>query len=241
MRENSVCTNDTVARLPSGELPIRYTGAPLKDTEGNIIGGLEYVLDISKEMEITDGILNLANAALESRLDTRADAEKFEGNYRRIIVNVNDTLDAVISPLNVAAEYVDQISKGDIPDKIVDEYKGDFNEIKDNLNMMIENLAKFAIDVQTASAQVATGSQEISSTAEQISQGATEQSASVEQVSSSMEEMNSTVAQNADNAKETASIAGKAAVECRAVRRFGRPKLEHRGILRQPPEALRHG
>ncbi len=51
---------------------------------------------------------------------------------------VNDTLDAVIGPLNVAAEYVDRIAKGDIPQKISDNYNGDFNEIKNNLNMCIE-------------------------------------------------------------------------------------------------------
>jgi len=138
MQSNMVCTSDTVAKLPSGNLPIRYSGAPLKDEDGNIIGGLEYVLDISKEMEVTEGVLELAEAALEGKLDTRADAEKFEGNYRRIVQGVNDTLDAVISPLNVAAEYVDRISKGDIPESITDDYKGDFNEIKNNLNQCID-------------------------------------------------------------------------------------------------------
>jgi len=137
--------------------------------------------------------------------------KNFEGNYRRIVQGVNDTLDAVISPLNVAAEYVDRISKGDIPESITDDYKGDFNEIKNNLNMMIENLTHFAVNVQTASDQVATGSQEISTSAQEMSQGATEQSSSVEEVSSSMEEMNSTIQQNADNAKQTASISEKAA------------------------------
>jgi len=46
--------------------------------------------------------------------------------------------ESVIGPLNVAAEYVDRISKGDIPDRITDEYKGDFNEIKNNLNQCID-------------------------------------------------------------------------------------------------------
>jgi methyl-accepting chemotaxis protein len=211
MKQDGVFTNDTVARLPSGELPIRYSGAPLKDENGNITGALEYVLDISKEMEVTHGVLDLVDAAMEGKLATRADAERFEGNYRRIVQGVNDTLDAVIAPLNVAAEYVDQISSGDIPQKITDEYKGDFNEIKNNLNTMIDNLTKFATDVQTAAEDVASGSQQISSSAEEMSQGATEQSSSIEEVSSSMEEMNSTVSQNADNAKETASIASKAA------------------------------
>ncbi len=138
MEQNGVFTSDTVANLPSGVLPIRYTGAPLKDGNGNIVGGLEYVLDISKEMEITHGVLDLAKAAMEGKLGTRADVDKFEGNYQRIIKGVNDTLDAVIGPLNWAAEYIDRISKGDIPEEITDEYKGDFNEIKNNLNMLIK-------------------------------------------------------------------------------------------------------
>ncbi|MGO8759035.1 MAG: methyl-accepting chemotaxis protein, partial [Terracidiphilus sp.] len=59
---------------------------------------------------------------------------------RKVIEGVNDTLDAVIGPLNVAAEYVDRISKGDIPPKITDSYNGDFNEIKNNLNNCIDGL-----------------------------------------------------------------------------------------------------
>ena len=82
----------------------------------------------------------LANAAVEGQLDTRADASKHSGEYRNIIEGVNKTLDNVIGPLNVAAEYVDRISKGDIPPKIEDEYRGDFNEIKNNLNTCIDSL-----------------------------------------------------------------------------------------------------
>ena len=44
---------------------------------------------------------------------------------------VNETLDAVIGPLNVTAGYVDRISKGDIPPKITDHYNGDFNDDQD--------------------------------------------------------------------------------------------------------------
>ncbi|MEW5817696.1 MAG: methyl-accepting chemotaxis protein, partial [Spirochaetota bacterium] len=138
MQQNGVFTSDTLARLPSGELPIRYTGAPLKDEAGKIVGAIEYVVDITKEMEITRGVGDLVKSALDGRLATRADVEKFEGNYRNIIKGVNDTLDAIVNPLNVAAEYVDKISSGDIPEKITAEYKGDFNKLKNNLNMLID-------------------------------------------------------------------------------------------------------
>ncbi len=82
----------------------------------------------------------LANAALEGRLDIRADASRHKGSYRKIIEGMNSALDNLIKPLNVAAEYVDRIAKGDIPPKITDEYKGDFNEIKNNLNQLIDNV-----------------------------------------------------------------------------------------------------
>ena len=37
-----------------------------------------------------------------------------------------------------SAEYIDRISKGDTPPKITEEYRGDFNEIKNNLNALID-------------------------------------------------------------------------------------------------------
>ena len=80
----------------------------------------------------------LAKAAVEGRLSTRADASRHQGDYARIVQGVNDTLDAVIGPLNVAADYVDRIAKGAIPARITDTYNGDFNTLKNNLNTAID-------------------------------------------------------------------------------------------------------
>ncbi len=44
------------------------------------------------------------------------------------------------APLTIAAEYVEKISRGDIPPAIVDSYNGDFNAIKDNLNILIDSM-----------------------------------------------------------------------------------------------------
>ncbi len=99
---------------------------------------------------ITDADL-LVKAAVEGKLATRADASKHQGDYRKIVQGVNDTLDAVIGPLNVAAKYVDEISKGNIPAKITDTYKGDFNEIKNNLNMCIDAVNGLVADANLLS------------------------------------------------------------------------------------------
>ncbi len=49
-------------------------------------------------------------------------------------------------PLNFSAGYVDRISKGDIPPKITDNYNGDFNTIKINLNQCIDAVSGMIAD-----------------------------------------------------------------------------------------------
>ena len=93
----------------------------------------------------------LSNAAVEGKLATRADATKHQGDLRKIVEGVNETLDAVIGPLNVAAEYVDRICKGDIPPKITDNYNGDFNDIKNNLNQAIDAVNALVADANMLS------------------------------------------------------------------------------------------
>ncbi len=207
-------TGDTIAKLSSGDLPIRYTAAPLKDGDGNVIGGLEFVTEISEENQAVTEVARLASAVVNGELDRRGDPSKYTiKGFRDVLSGVNDLIEAFVGPINVTAEYVDRISKGDIPPKITDAYKGDFNEIKNNVNMMIKNLSRFAVDVTTAGGQVASGSGEISKAAQKMAQGASEQASSIEEISSSMEEMSSSVNQNAENAQQTASIAEKAAAD----------------------------
>jgi len=72
------------------------------------------------------------------KLDYRASNNDFRGAYAELIDNINNAINNIVGPLNIAAEYIDRISKGDIPPKITDEYKGDFNEIKNNINQCID-------------------------------------------------------------------------------------------------------
>ncbi len=79
----------------------------------------------------------LSEAASAGQLSERGNHDQFRGAYAEIVRGVNNVLDAVIGPLNVSANYVDRISKGDVPPQITDTYHGDFNLIKNNLNTLI--------------------------------------------------------------------------------------------------------
>ena len=99
----------------------------------------------------------LSMAAVEGKLATRADGSKHQGDFRKIVQGVNDTLDAVIGPLNVAATYVEQISKGAIPTKITNNYNGDFNTIKNNLNTCIDAVNALVADANLLSVAAVEG------------------------------------------------------------------------------------
>jgi methyl-accepting chemotaxis protein len=126
-----------VDRISKGDIPPKITDTYNGDFN-EIKNNLNNCIDAISRV-VADGVA-LTQAALEGKLATRADATKHQGDYRKIVEGVNQTLDAVIGPLNVSAEYVDRISKGDIPPKITDKYNGDFNEIKNNLNNCIDNI-----------------------------------------------------------------------------------------------------
>ena len=118
--------------------------ATAKDETGVLQGAMEQMVVAIKALISDTG--KLSQAAVAGKLATRADASRHQGDFRTIVIGVNETLDAVIGPLNVAAEYVDRISKGDIPPKITDTYNGDFNEIKLNLNNCIDNVNALVAD-----------------------------------------------------------------------------------------------
>ena len=91
----------------------------------------------------------LTNSAIAGKLNDRANSSNHRGDFKKIVEGMNNTLDAVVNPLKMAANYVDRISKGDIPEKIVDVYNGDFNEIKNNLNTCIDALNELKNEMNT--------------------------------------------------------------------------------------------
>ncbi|MBI5545925.1 MAG: MCP four helix bundle domain-containing protein [Deltaproteobacteria bacterium] len=145
---------DYVDKISKGAIPAkitdRYNGDfnTLKNNLNTCIDAVNaLIVDVSK----------LSTAAVEGKLATRADASRHQGDFRKIVEGVNGTLDAVIGPLNVAAECVSKISQGAIPPRITDKYNGDFNAIKDNLNTCIEAVKSLVADANMLSAAAVAG------------------------------------------------------------------------------------
>ncbi|MDD3573755.1 MAG: methyl-accepting chemotaxis protein, partial [Methanospirillum sp.] len=93
----------------------------------------------------------LINNGIAGNLDYRVDVTNYKGYSRDMFDGINKMLDAIIGPLNIAAEYVERISYGDIPEKIIEETRGDFTLIKNNLNQCIDAVNLMIADARMLS------------------------------------------------------------------------------------------
>ncbi len=99
----------------------------------------------------------LIHAVQEGRLDARGNADAFAGGWRELILGVNNLIDAFVTPINTTADYIERLSNSDIPEQISDEYNGDFNKIKNNLNMLGGDIRNVLTEIAALSRAIQEG------------------------------------------------------------------------------------
>jgi methyl-accepting chemotaxis protein len=83
---------------------------------------------------ITD-IQMLAEAAQAGHWSMRVDAAQHNGDYQKIVSGINNTLDAVIKPVNEAQHVLKKIAVNDFTEKLQpDKYQGHFKELAETVN-----------------------------------------------------------------------------------------------------------
>jgi len=122
-------------------------------------------------------------------------------------------MERMIAAERMVAGVAGNLAEGDLSVSVAP--RSDKDVLLHSMAEMIDRLRDVVGEVQSGAENVASGSEEMSASAESLSQGATEQAAAVEESSSAMEEMTSSISQNADNARQTESIAVKAAGDAR--------------------------
>ncbi len=122
-------------KIAGGDLAVEVKALSEQDVLGKSFSLMAHTL-----RGIIEEINGLTSSASEGKLSVRGDVGHFDGEYAHIITGINATLDAVVEPVSVAAEYMRRMATGDFPPPITEEYKGDFNIIKKSLNTLIANL-----------------------------------------------------------------------------------------------------
>jgi len=99
----------------------------------------------------------LVAAVEDGQLDVRGDVASFEGGWRELVGGINGLVDAFVAPIRVTAEHVSRISRGDVPEPITADYRGDFNAIKTNLNALsasMNTVTRLAQDIASGDLDV---------------------------------------------------------------------------------------
>ncbi|MCQ8126915.1 methyl-accepting chemotaxis protein [Methylomonas rivi] len=203
-------TADYVDRIAKGIVPpmitTEYKGQ-YNVIKSNLNAAVKMMNDLLAQTDI------IIKAAADGQLDTRADASLFVGGWNQLVAGVNKTLDGVILPVNEAVEVLTLVEQGDLTRTVNGDYKGQLGDFKDTVNNTISKLSQTISEVVSAADQLGNASEQISATSQSLSQASSEQAASVEETSASIEEMAASINQNAENAKITDGMAGKASKE----------------------------
>lgn len=123
--------------ISHGNIPEKITDdypGDFKEMKNNVNACIDVMNGLIHEVTV------LINEVRAGNLDHRSDSSGFNGSWKELILNVNELVDAFVSPINLMADYIEKIGAGEIPERILDEYHGDFNEIKNSINSCIDGL-----------------------------------------------------------------------------------------------------
>ena len=106
---------------------------------------------------LVDETAMLSATAVEGKLSTRGDADKFKGEFAKVIQGINDTLDAIVAPIEEASAVLQEVARGNLHTKMEGDYHGDHAEIKHALNETIENLQNYVGEISSVLADMGNG------------------------------------------------------------------------------------
>ncbi len=131
-------------RVADGDLTVRIEPKSESDILAISMDKVVYSLQ-----SLVDEAQMLTQAAVDGELSTRGNADKFHGGYKQIISGMNDTLDAIATPLDVAKDFIIGMANGTQMELIQDteQYKGYYGELMKNLNGVLESLLGMLTEV----------------------------------------------------------------------------------------------
>jgi methyl-accepting chemotaxis protein len=197
-------TADYVDKISKGDIPTEIT--TIYKGQYNLIKNNLNACIRAVNALVSDAAM-LAQAAVEGKLATRAEAGKHSGDFRKIVEGVNRTLDLVIDPVNETIAVLKRLADGDLTLLMTGDYRGDFDILKTALNGSLESINDILGQVNVAVEQVTEGSGQVSSASQALSQGASEQASSLEEITSSITEIAGQTRQNTENAVQVNGLA----------------------------------
>ncbi|OXS27476.1 MAG: hypothetical protein BI182_07310 [Acetobacterium sp. MES1] len=135
MIQNNKGLSEAAQQMSKGDFDV----AIIPRSDDDVIA-YSMVAVLTEMNRIHDAIVKFGNAALAGQLNYRGNTNEYAGAYKDMIISLNNVINTFVKPLKVANKAIERIGNGVIPPKITTEYKGDFNDLKNNINACIDGL-----------------------------------------------------------------------------------------------------
>ena len=139
-------TAEYINKIGSGNIPDKITDTYYGDFN-EIKNSLNNCIDNITAL-VTDANM-LSRAATEGKLDTRADATKHSGDFKKIVEGVNELIEAMVKPIKEVTSVLSEMSKGNLEVSVNGDYKGEFgvlakavNTTEDGLKGVVEEISE---------------------------------------------------------------------------------------------------
>lgn len=155
---------------------------------------------------IKNEMIQISNGNLSAEFNISSDSSEV-GMLADSIYRTKTFLKMIIG--NISSSLY-KISEGDFDFKVINEYVGEFSEIKYSLNNIINEMNIAFKTINNSSAQVAGGSERISQISQTLSQGAFEQAEAISEISNSITNISEQMNFNSTNAEKASKSTNKA-------------------------------
>jgi methyl-accepting chemotaxis protein len=121
---------------------------PIINAQGQRLGSVVEWADRTDEVAAQQDVNDLVEAAIAGELSKRISLDSKTGFTHDIAEKINQMLDAITGPFNLVGDYLQRIAEGVLPDRIDDDYQGDYETYKKNMNRTTKILKGFVESLQ---------------------------------------------------------------------------------------------
>ncbi|MBI2382655.1 MAG: HAMP domain-containing protein, partial [Gammaproteobacteria bacterium] len=183
------------------------TAVPVINEHGERLGSAVEWVDRTAELAVEAEVGSIVQAAANGDFARRVSVDGKEGFFLQLTRNINQLLETSQSGLAEVQRVLTALAGGDLTNKIETEFQGTFGQIKNDVNVTMDQLTDIIGQIKGATDAINTASKEIANGNADLSARTEQQAASLEETASSMEQLTSTVKQNAENARQANQLA----------------------------------
>jgi methyl-accepting chemotaxis protein len=196
--------------LTMGTLVLDATITPVVNAQSERLGTVGEFKNITEQVGIEHEINSVVHSASQGDFVQRIALNNKDDFFRTVSEGLNQIIEFNQNAVKDTMRMFSALSQGDLTQQITGEYRGAFEQLKNDANNTVLRLTDAMDSIRQGAHAVNQIAEQIASSSISLSQRTEQQAAALEQTAASMEQMTSTVQQNSDNTRQATQLALKA-------------------------------